>query len=255
MLRVAIVEDERLTADDLADTLRRVDSDIEIVAILSTVEQAGAFFKGGTSVDLVFSDIQLPDGLSFDIYRNIPPPAPIIFCTAYDNYALEAFEANGIDYLLKPFSKTSVAKALDKYQSLKSKFARPDNNFNQLVQLLGRQMSPYGQAIIVQKGDKIIPVESKDVALFYVEDDMVMALTLDGRKYPVSQNLEEIEAICGLAFFRANRQQLVNRKAVKEASRYLNRKLLIHMTVPFSDQILVGKLKTTAFLEWLTGRG
>jgi DNA-binding LytR/AlgR family response regulator len=252
MLKIAIIEDEKLTALDLADTLKKVDSDIEVVAILASVKQAISYFKSDSNFDLVFSDIQLPDGLSFDIFKNLQLTVPVIFCTAYDKYALEAFDANGIDYLLKPFNKASVSKALDKYHVLKINFLAPDNKFDNLLQKLGLQLSHQTTSIIIHKGEKIIPIETQSIALFFLEDEYVFALTFDLKKHTVTQNLEELENLCGTYFFRANRQYLVNRKAVKDASRYFNRKLLIHLNFNYSDQIIVGKLKTSLFLEWLT---
>jgi two-component system, LytTR family, response regulator LytT len=252
MLRIAIIEDEKLTALDLADTLKKIDSDIEVVAILASVKQALSYFKSESNFDLVFSDIQLPDGLSFDIFKNVQITVPIIFCTAYDQYALEAFDANGIDYLLKPFNKASVSKALDKYHVLKLNFLAPDNKFDNLLQKLGQQISRQNTSIIIQQGEKIIPIETQSIALFFLEDEYVFALTFELKKHIVPQNLEELEYFCGASFFRANRQYLVNRKAVKDASRYFNRKLLIHLNLNYFDQIIVGKLKTSLFLEWLT---
>jgi DNA-binding LytR/AlgR family response regulator len=252
MLKIIIIEDEKLTALDLSETLRKVDSDIEIVTILSSVKKSVDFLKTESNFDLIFSDIQLPDGLCFDIFKNVKPQAPVIFCTAYDHYALEAFDANGIDYLLKPFNKVSVSKALDKYQTLKSKFSVSDNDYNKLVQLIGQQMLNHTTSIIVHKGDKIIPINTKDIALFYLEDEYVFAVTFDLSKYIISQNLEELENLCGSLFFRANRQFLINRKAVKDASKYFNRKILIHLNINFNDQIFVGKLKTSSFLDWLS---
>lgn len=251
MLRIVIIEDEKLTALDLSNTLRKIDSDIKIISILSSVKKSIDFFKVENNFDLVFSDIQLPDGLSFDIFRNVKLSVPVIFCTAYDQYALEAFDANGIDYLLKPFNKASVSKALDKYQSLKTKFTTPDNSYDKLIQLLGQQLGSNSPSIIVYKGDKIIPIETKDIALFYLEDKYVFALTFELKKYIVSQSLEEIENICGSTFFRANRQYLVNRKAVKDASKHFNRKIIVHLSINYPIQILVGKLKIASFIDWL----
>lgn len=251
MFRVAIIEDEKFTALDLADTLKRIDGDIEIVAILASVKQAVDFLKKDNKLDLLFSDIQLPDGLSFDIFKTVSLSVPVIFCTAYDQYALDAFETNGIDYILKPFSKESVSKALDKYHLLKQQFSAPSDNLDRLIQMLGQSAPRQASSVIVYQGDKIIPVETKSVALFFLEDSAVFALTFEQKRHLVSHTLEELEGLCGAAFFRANRQHLVNRKAVKDAARYLNRKIVIHLNVAFQDQILVGKLKTSSFLEWL----
>jgi two-component system, LytTR family, response regulator LytT len=251
MLKVVIIEDEKFTALDLANTLKKIDNDIEIVATLASVEQAVEFLNQEEEYDLIFSDIQLPDGVSFDVFKSVKIKVPVIFCTAYDKYALEAFDANGIDYLLKPFNKVSVSKALDKYMALKSNFKTPESNLDKLIYKLEQQVSNKSNSIIVYHGDKILPIEIQQIALFFLEDNYVFALTLDSKKHIVTQNLEELEALCGSSFFRANRQYLVNRKAVKDASKYLNRKILINLNINYSEQILVGKLKTSLFLRWL----
>lgn len=251
MLKVVIIEDEKFTALDLADTLKKIDSNIEIVITLSSVEQAIIFLKAENEFDLIFSDIQLPDGQSFNIFKSVKIKVPVIFCTAFDKYALEAFDANGIDYLLKPFNKASVSKAIDKYMALKSNFKTPESNLDKLFHKLEQQLSYKSNSIIVYQGEKIIPIEINQIALFYLEDDYVFGLTFDSKKHILTQNLEELETKCGNDFFRANRQYLVNRKAVKDASKYFNRKILINLSVNYSEQILVGKLKATSFLQWL----
>jgi len=251
MLKVVIIEDEKFTALDLANTLKNIDSNIDIVATLSSVEQAINFLKADDKFDLIFSDIQLPDGLSFDVFKSVKIKVPVIFCTAFDKYALEAFDANGIDYLLKPFNKMSVSKALDKYMVLKSSFKTPETNLDKIIYKLEQQIFRKSNSVIVYQGDKILPIEVDQIALFYLEDQYVFALTFGSKKYILTQSLEELESVCGNTFFRANRQYLVNRKAVKDASRYLNRKILVNLNINYPEQILVGKLKTTLFLEWL----
>jgi len=210
------------------------------------------FLKAEADFDLILSDIQLPDGLSFDVFRSVKVKVPVIFCTAFDKYALEAFDANGIDYLLKPFNKNTVSKALDKYMALKLNFKTPESNLDKLIQKLGQKISGQSNSIIVFQGDKILPVETNQIALFYLEDDYVFALTFESKRYILTQSLEELEGLCGNTFFRANRQYLVNRKAVKDASRYFNRKILVNLNINYPEQILVGKLKTTLFLGWLS---
>jgi len=251
MLNVVVIEDENLTALDLINTLKRIDSDIEVKAILPTIGEAVKYLKENQPPDLIFSDIQLPDGLSFEIFKQVPLSSPIIFCTAYDQYALKAFEVNGIDYLLKPFSKDSVSKAIDKYRLLKGNVKDRSETFEQLMSILEQRSTRQTNSIIVFIGDKIIPIEIESIALFYLEDNYVFAFTFGQKKHIVSQSLEELENLCGTTFFRANRQYLVNRKAIKDAARYLNRKILIHLNVSFPNQITVGKLKVTQFIEWL----
>lgn len=252
MLNVVIIEDEKLTALDLAGTLKKIDADIEVKAILSSVEEALAYLQTDASFDLVFSDIQLPDGLSFDIFKKVRLSVPIIFCTAYDQYALKAFDANGIDYLLKPFNKDTVSKAIDKYRLLKGNVQVQPDMFEKIMNLLEQKSIRQASSIIVYQGDKIIPVEIESIALFFLEDNYVFAFTFGQKRHIVSQTLEELENLCGPFFFRVNRQYLVNRKAIKDAARYLNRKILVHLHVNYPGQILVGKLKASLFLEWLS---
>jgi DNA-binding LytR/AlgR family response regulator len=178
---------------------------------------------------------------------------PVVFCTAFNQYALDAFQTVGIDYLLKPFSKATVAKALEKYQNLKSQLAPPQADLSSLMQLLQSQLLPSKtSSVIVQQGDKIIPLDTAEVALFYIEDDNVFAYTFAQKKLLLSQKLDVLEKQLSPTFFRANRQFLINRRAVKDAAHYFHRKVLVNLHIPFSEQIIVGKLKVTTFVEWLT---
>lgn len=251
-MKIIIIEDEKLTAKDLAKTIKGIEPDIEIVALLHSVEEAIEYFKTNPILDLIFSDIELGDGLSFEIFEKINNRTPVIFCTAFNEYALEAFKTVGIDYLLKPFSKTTVEKALEKYHSLKEKLAPQNDAIPNLMSLLKNQLFPTKTpSIIMQQGDKIIPLEGEKIALFYIEDNVVFAYTFDQKKYLLSQKLDVLEHTFSPTFFRANRQFLINRKAIKDASHYFNRKIVVNLTLPYDEQIIVGKLKVTSFLDWL----
>ncbi len=254
MLRIFIIEDEKRIAQELKSILCEIDDEIEIVTILSSVSEATEFLSSETKCDLIFSDIQLTDGLSFDILKKVHTSVPVIFCTAYDKYALEAFKTNSIDYILKPFDKESVAKALEKYYLLKNQFSSFQPNMEGLLKNFENQLlkTQATSSIIISKGDKIIPVKLQDIALFYYEDEYVFALSFDLKKNIVTQSLDELERMCGTAFFRTNRQYLVNRKTIKDVSRYFNRKLLINLTINYPDQILVSRLKAHSLVEWLS---
>jgi len=254
MMKVIIIEDEKRTAKDLATTLESIDDQIEVVTILSSVEQAIFYLQNNSDFDLIFSDIQLCDGLSFEIFNKIQLSVPVIFCTAYDKYALEAFNTNSIDYILKPFDRNSVAKSLEKYHTLKSNFTTFNISLNNLLRTLGAPSSTIQQSstsIVICQGDRIIPIKTTAIALFVYEDDCVFALTFDLKKHLVSKPLEDLELVCGDMFFRANRQYLINRKAIKDASRHFNRKILVNLTFDYPYQILISRLKVTQFIEWL----
>lgn len=251
-MRIVIIEDEKLTAKDLKRTLIAVEPDIEVVAMLHSVEEAKEYFARDGEIDLIFSDIQLGDGLSFDVFRQLPHPIPIIFCTAYDHYLFEAFQATGIDYILKPFKKLTIERALAKYQSLEKQFTRNKSRYQDLLSILEAKLSPKKGAVIVRHREKIIPLDSTAIAVLYVDNGCTYAHTFEQQKFLINDNLEDLERAFAPQFFRANRQYLINRKAIKDASHFFNRKIIINLTIPFKDQILVGKLKATSFVEWLS---
>ena len=253
MLKIVIIEDERLTAQDLINTLHKIDLNIEVQAVLTSVEEAVEYFQNHPFPNLLFSDIQLPDGTSFEIFEKVKLTIPIIFCTAYDQYALQAFNVNGIDYLLKPFSKDTVSKSIDKYKLLKGDINYESDIFTQLKEVLRQEPSSQRTSVIVYQGDKIIPILLENIALFFLEDKYVFAYTFEQKRHIVSKTMDELEVLCGTRYFRANRQYLVNRKAIKNAARHFNRKILIQLNLDYPDQILIGKLKTTQFLDWLAG--
>jgi two-component system, LytTR family, response regulator LytT len=253
-MKIIIIEDEKLTANHLAKTIRATEPDAEIVGMLHSVEEAIDFFKKPTAVDLIFSDIELGDGLSFEIFEQWQFSTPIIFCTAYNQYALEAFKTTGIDYILKPFDQKAIEKTLLKFQNLKSNIASETttDTYASLLGMLRHRLTHQVPSVLIHQGEKVIPLSSKNIALFFVEDDYTFAYTFEGRKHILSQNMEVLERTFP-DFFRANRQFLVNRAAVRDASHYFHRKMLINLTIPFSEPIVVSKLKVTSFMGWLVG--
>jgi len=248
---IVIIEDEKLTADDLRDTIVSVRPEAHIVATIGSVKEAIAWFQAHPSPDLVFSDIQLGDGISFEIFKTIPRHMPVIFCTAYDEYALSAFKANGIDYVLKPFTKTTIAAALVKYEELKESFSSKPLSYKELLPLFENRPGAGQGSVLVYQKDKILPVRMSDIALFYIEHEVTHLITNDLKTYTVSKTLEELEKLTGTGFYRANRQYLVNRVAVKDAAQYFSRKLSLSLHVPFNETITISKEKTSDFLTWL----
>jgi DNA-binding LytR/AlgR family response regulator len=253
-MKVVIIEDEKHTAKDLAKTLLAIDADVVIIESIYSVEEGINFFKKGQEVDLIFSDIELGDGLSFDIFQNNENLPPIIFCTAYQQYALEAFKTAGIDYVLKPFNKQSIEKALMKFKHLKEKFENSVTNIHNIYASLKDVLIGKVASVIVHQGEKLIPISGNDIALFFVENELTFAYTFNKVKYLVNQKMESLEKTFQPAFFRANRQFLVNRKAVKDASYYFNRKMLVNLVIPFTTPIVISKLKTTEFVNWLANQ-
>jgi two-component system, LytTR family, response regulator LytT len=250
-MKIVIIEDEKLTAKDLRRTILAVEPDVEVSALLHSVEDSVEYFKKHNDTDLIFSDIQLGDGLSFEIFKNMENPAPVIFCTAYNNYFAEAFEATGIDYIMKPFSKTSIEKALAKYMNLEKRFAKNKESYISQLDILETKLTVKKNAVIIRQRDKIIPLEMTSIALFFIENSYTFAFTFYQEKFIVSETLEMLEQSFAPSFFRANRQFLINRKVIKDASQFFNRKVIVNLTIPYPEKILVGKLKITSFIEWL----
>jgi two-component system, LytTR family, response regulator LytT len=251
-MKIVVIEDEKLTAADLIDTIKSIEPKADIVAHLTTVEDMLSYFSETQEVDLVFSDIELGDGHSFEAFEQLKITIPIIFCTAYNQFALKAFETAGIDYILKPFSRASVQKALDKFATLTNRTSKTQDNYQSVFDAFAKQLKISKLPnIIVHQGEKIVPLASEEIALIYIDNTVVKALDFQNKQVILNYNLEELEQKLAPYFFRANRQFLVNRKAVKEASQHFNRKLLVHLHIQFSEQILVGKEKATALVDWL----
>lgn len=252
-MNIVIIEDEGVVADELEVNIRQlVDEPVDIVQLRS-VKEAIAYFKKAEAPDLIFSDIQLGDGLSFEIFVAEPVSVPVIFCTAYDEYALDAFKANGIDYILKPFTIQTLDHALQKYRQLKKIFSADQTpQYDALMQMLANREPQTASSVLVYHQDKIIPVKLEDIAMFYLANEITHLLTFSGKTFYPNKNLDELEKLSGSYFFRANRQFLVCRKAITDVSSFFSRKLSLNLNVPFGEKVIVSKGKAPQFLNWLT---
>lgn len=253
MTRALIIEDEAKAARELAIILQQIDSDIQILATLDSVEQTVAWLSTNEQPELIFSDIQLADGLCFDIYNRVQINSPVIFCTAFDEYLMDAFDTHAVSYVLKPITRAKVEKALDKFHSMKSVFERQQEG-RKLTGLLRQVAQPYKTALLVYQKEKIIPIQVKDIAFFYLDKTIVNITTLNGQRYLLSGKLDEIEKMVDpVMFCRANRQFLINRTAIANAERFFARKLVIKLSVNTPEIIIVSKAKASEFLHWLQG--
>ncbi|SEW44965.1 two component transcriptional regulator, LytTR family [Chitinophaga sp. YR573] len=251
-MKLVIIEDEKVTARDLAQTLEQLFPQITVEKVLGTVKESIKYFIDGTNADLIFSDIQLGDGLSFEIFAQVELDIPVIFCTAYDEYALNAFKANGFDYILKPFTNESVTAAVNKYLTFRGKIAENALPYKALEQLFNSKKTTDPGAVLVYEKDKILPIAISDIVFFYLKNGVVSLTTFDKKNYIVNKNMEELGKVTEPLFFRANRQFLVNRKAVLDASSYLSRKVSVSLSVPTPETITISKEKIPQFLKWLT---
>lgn len=254
-MKVVIIEDEILTAEDLKDILYKIDANIEVVATLQSVKEAVHYFKNNPLPQLIFSDIQLGDGLSFEIFSELDIRLPIIFCTAFDEYAIKAFNSSGIHYLLKPFNQQKISEAIAKYHDLKANFSSWSRSVEEVISELKdnnqKVAAKKTEAILVYYQNKVIPIKVQDIAVFYVKNETTHLLTFENKKYVVNKSLDELQQIDTELFYRANRQFIVNRHAVKEATHYQSRKLSVELSLPFEEIITISKEKVTQFFDWL----
>jgi len=254
-MNVMIIEDEAKAASELERILLSLDAGIEIVAKTDSVEDSVNYLSEHPHPDLIFSDIQLSDSLCFEIFDRVHVRSPIVFCTAFDQYTMNAFETNAISYILKPVNVKKVSAALQKFNEMKSVF-EPDKA-SRSIQSAGSQLKyTYKTTLLVEQGDKVIPLQVKDIAFIYLDQTIVKITTFTRQRYFFASSLDEVERMLDPAYFyRANRQFLINRAAVGSAERYLSRRFVVKLNVDTPEPIIVSKAKATDFFQWLEGAG
>ena len=251
-MKALIIEDEVLAAQSLQKLITEVASDTEVIATLQSIEESVAWFNENPMPDLVFMDIHLADGSSFAIFEQVEITCPIIFTTAYDEYALKAFEVSSIDYLLKPINRNDLTRAMNKYKSLVANNSTDNQAITDLLQKLGATKK-YKSCFLVPERDKLIPLATANIAYFYIDTKTVKAITLDEHTYYMSQTLDDIMLqLNPNDFFRANRQFIVSRKAVKDLTIWFGNKLSLNLSVKIPEQIIISKAKVSEFKNWFS---
>ena len=253
-MKVAIVEDEERAAYRLRQLLSETDPTIEVCAEMETVREVIAYDWEQSEAQLVFLDIQLADGSSFEIFKQISLDLPVIFTTAYDQYALEAFQVNSVDYLLKPIDGDKLEQALEKWKKwYHSAEAASPPNMDKLLEALAAKKT-FTRNLLVQHRQKLVPVEVERFAVFYIENGVVRGLTFGEEAYFPEQTLDELELLLDPAmFYRANRQTILHHQAVTGIESYFNSRLLVSTRPSISEDILVSKAKAREFKNWVKG--
>ncbi len=248
-MNVLIVEDESHTASLLQEIIEE-DQDFIVIQTVETIVEAVQYLgKYQKNLDLLFFDIQLADGKSFEIFKHVDVTVPIIFCTAYDEYTLQAIKNNGIDYVLKPFKEEEIHQALQKYKQLISNIQKK----NPSPIYINTEPSPkYQKTFLAQYRDKSVVKKADEIALFQVEHDTVYLYTLSGERLPLYKTMEYLESVCDPEqFFRVNRQALVGRKSITAFEPYFHRKIALKLSIETTEPIIVSRLKVSAFKDWL----
>jgi DNA-binding LytR/AlgR family response regulator len=254
-MKVIIIEDEEAAYLRLKKILLEIDPAIDIVTHLDSIAHSLQWLKNNAQPDLIFADIQLGDGPSFEIFANVKVTAPVIFITAFDSYALQAFRFNGIDYLLKPVKKADVQQSLRKFTQLTKTQAAPPVNYEEILTLLSSRTPVYQKRIVVRIGQSIRTIEIADVAYFYTEEKIAFASLTDGKRLPLDFTLDELETILDPAlFFRINRQFIIYIKAIENMFSYSKSRIKILLKPHTEAETIVSAERSAAFKEWLLGK-
>lgn len=252
-MNIIIIEDESRAANRLERLLLGLKPDFNILAKLETVEDSIEFLNEQPQLDMIFSDIQLSDGLCFEIYEQVQVKCPIIFTTAFDNYAIKAFKTNGIDYLLKPIDRDELQKALKKAASLTQK-ENTQVDILALAQALSGQQKNYKERFMVKVGEKINSIATEEIIAFYSLQKSTFVLTNKGRKYIVDYSLEQVQGMLDpKRFFRINRKYIIAIEACKNILAYTNSRLRIQLDALKDEQIIVSRERVQDFKAWLGG--
>ena len=248
-MKALIIEDETAAAVNLQAILREVAPGIEILATLESVVEGIDWLRSNPQPDLLFADIHLSDGASFRIFRDVEVTAPVIFTTAYDQYALEAFKVNSIDYLLKPINREAVRRALEKLHRLTRNERIDYGSRVRTMASAGTQTDTF----LVHVRDKIIPLRREQIAYCYTANEKVTAYDYEGNAYPMDKTLETLQTLLPEGdFFRANRQFIIARRAVKEIAVWFGSRLTLHLTLETPERIVISKARVPEFKAWLT---
>lgn len=255
-MRVLIVEDEPLAADRLESMLRQRLPDFTMVGLFDSVEETVEALQKGLVPDLAFFDIQLADGLSFSIFEQAQLPCPVIFTTAFDQYALQAFEVNSIDYLLKPIAGEKLDRALQKFrQRLPEKnTAAPSLAILQqaMAMIQGKQ---YKDRFVIKSGATLHAIPVTEITYFWSENKLTWIRLKDGRKHTVDYNLEQLESLLNPQdYFRVNRKYYVGLPAINKATVYSNSRLKLHLShLEAGEEVVVSREKVQLFKAWMAG--
>lgn len=255
-MKVVIIEDEIPAAVKLENLLKEYDKDIEIVAKLISVKDSAAWIRNnGDIADLYFMDVRLTDGLSFDIFNEVQINKPVIFITAYNEYALQAFKVNSIDYLLKPLSYKELYRSLEKMTSLRENLLSHENfSYGEISRMLVKLQKKHKNRFLIKVGDHIKSVKTENILLFYADGRTVYIKTKKNNQYIIDYTLEElVKQLDPEMFFRVNRSYIININAIEDVVVYSNSRLLIKPNFIFDNEIIVSRDKVSQLKTWFEG--
>ena len=250
MIKVIIIEDEQPAAKRLEKMLHDISPEFEVIQCCDSIESSLNYFKTGIVPDLVMLDVQLGDGLSFDIFKQVAISCPVIFTTAYDEYAIKAFELNSIDYILKPIRKENLERSIDKFTQLRQQSIYAD--WKTLSTLLDKEKREYKQRFLVSAGEQLQSVQTIDIAYFYTIEKSTFLKTHSGRSFSLEFSLDKLEELLApIDFFRINRQYIISFGSIHKISRLSKSRIKLILEPVSPDEILISTSRTPDFRTWL----
>lgn len=253
-MKIVLIEDEEPASERLERMLMETEPTAEVVQRLVSIKSSVEWFRNNEQPDLIMMDIQLADGNSFEIFRQVKITCPVIFTTAFDQYAVQAFRNNGIDYLLKPIKKDELAKALKKYHKHYSPLPQPVD-YDRLLSILDTKKESYQQRIVIRFRDEIKTIELSSVAYFFIENKITYLVAKDKKQHAIDDTLDELEKLLDPAkFFRINRQFIVNIDAIEKMVSYSKSRVKLFLKPPTNEDTVVSTERSPEFKTWLLGK-
>ena len=251
-MRLLIIEDEPTSAQRLKRMAEEIEPGIQVLEILDSISSTVEWLQTHTSPDLVLMDIHLADGSSFQIFKEVHLACPVIFTTAYDQYAIQAFKVNSIDYLLKPIKKTELADAFNKMKKLSP--TSPAIDLEMLVSLIGKQEKEHLKRLVIRIGQQIKILDIRDVAYFYIDEKIVFSVNFKGDRYPVDLSLDQLEEQLDPGrFFRINRAFIICIESIDAMFTYSKARIKVKLKPPCNLESISSTERSTAFRDWLKG--
>lgn len=251
-MKVVIVEDEHLAAAKLEKMILKYDHSTAILEKLDSVESAVSWFQKNRLPDLIFLDIQLTDGTSFDIIKQVELNCPVIFTTAYDQYALDAFKLQSIDYLIKPISQEKLENSMEKFKNMKNNFSSVPMDYTHLLSVVKSISKDYKARFLVKSGSVMKSVNVTEIAYLYSEDKLVFMKTRDNHRFIISETLDELENLLNPSdFFRVNRQYIINVEVIQKVHPHFNGRLKIDFAQSPEEDVYISSRRATAFKAWM----
>lgn len=252
-MKVLIIEDETPAAKQLTKLLAKLDPSVSVIETLDSVESATAWLRVFPMPDAIFMDIQIADGLSFDIFNQVEISCPVVFTTAFDQYAIKAFRVNALDYLLKPMDEDELSAVLDKIKTRRTPQYNADF-FQNFATQFTKPIADFKTRFLIKQGATLNFIESKDIVFFFSEDGLTHCMTIENKKYLIEQTLDELEhQLNPKDYFRINRKIIVGIKSIKKISPHFNSRLKLELTPQYLTEIFVARERVSDFKTWLGG--